>query len=570
MKVSDYIVDFLIKKGVSDVFGYPGGMVTHLMDSFEKRKDEIAAHVNYHEQGAAFAACGYAQASGKVGVAYATSGPGATNLITGICHAWFDSVPVLFITGQVNTYEVRGAYKVRQRGFQETDIVEMTRGITKRCNYIERAEEIVKELEQAWETAQDGRKGPVLIDIPMNILRSDIEPERVGELASHKESASWRDREEFEEIVKALERAKRPCIVAGAGVRGAECRRQLVKAADKLNIPVVTSMIAVDLLGDIGRSGYGFIGAYGTRTANFIVAKSDLVLALGTRLDVRQVGGKRENFAPNAEIIRVDIDKNELEYQIRQDEKDICADALAALEYLEHNWRQPEGYFAEWQAVCETIRRTLAELDDSKANRMVKAVSEQLPPDCIITADVGQNQVWVAQSFSAKRGTRILFSGGHGAMGFSLPAAIGAYYGAKRPVFSFNGDGGFQMNMQELQFIAREKIPVKVLVLNNFALGMIRHFQEMYFEGNYAQTIRGKGYDVPSLDKLAEAHGLDYYRYETESEIDDAFLRDDRPALIEIRLDEPTYVYPKLEFGKANQDQEPLLDREIFDRLMEL
>lgn len=569
MKVSDYIVDFLIKKGVSDVFGYPGGMVTHLMDSFEKRKDEIAAHVNYHEQGAAFAACGYAQASGRVGVAYATSGPGATNLITGICHAWFDSVPVLFITGQVNTYEARGAYRVRQRGFQETDIVGMARGVTKRCTYIERAEEIAEELEQAWETARTGRKGPVLIDIPMNILRSEIEPDYIAESEARGSKGKGECRA-FEEVAAALEHSKRPCIVAGSGIRGEECRRQLVKTAYKLNIPVVTSMIAVDLLGDMGELGYGFIGAYGTRAANFIVAKSDLVLTLGARLDVRQVGGKRENFAPNAEIIRVDIDKNELEYQIRQDEKDICADAIEVLTYLEHNWKHTEGYFAEWKVVCTTIRKTLAGLDDSKANRMVKAISEQMPSDSIVTTDVGQNQVWVAQSFLAGSGTRILFSGGHGSMGFSLPAAIGAYYGVKKPVFSFNGDGGFQMNMQELQFLAREQIPVKVLVFNNFSLGMIRHFQEMYFEGNYTQTIRGKGYDVPSLDKLAEAYGLDYYRYEAESEIDGAFLHDDRPAIIEIQLDELTYVYPKLEFGKTNQDQEPLLDREIFDRLMAL
>lgn len=575
MKVSDYIVDFLIEKGVSDVFGYPGGMVTHLIDSFEKRKNEITAHVNYHEQGAAFAACGYAQASGRVGVAYATSGPGATNLITGICHAWFDSVPVLFITGQVNTYEARGEYKVRQRGFQETNIVEMVQEVTKRSLCIESTEEVTKELERAWTIAQEGRKGPVLIDIPMNILKSDIEVEKyVGgsgtEPQKYSEPCKCEKHRDFAEILNALERSKRPCIVAGAGVRGEKCRELFGKVTAKLNVPVVTSMIAVDLLGNAGKWGYGFIGAYGTRTANFIVAKSDLIVTLGARLDVRQVGGKRSDFAPNAKIIRVDIDKNELEYQIRPEETDIWADAFDVLKYLDDNWKQPETYFKEWQMVCDTIQTTLTGVDDSKANRLVQLLSRQLPNDSIITTDVGQNQVWVAQSFLVRSGTRILFSGGHGSMGFSLPAAIGAYYGTGKLVFSFNGDGGFQMNMQELQFLVREKIPVKVFVFNNYALGMIRHFQEMYFGGAYAQTVEGNGYTVPALDRLAGAYGLDYYRYESEEEIDGAFLRDNRPAIIEVCLNESTYVYPKLEFGKTNQDQEPLLDRGIFEELMNL
>lgn len=568
MKVSDYIVEFLIKKGVSDVFGYPGGMVTHLMDSFEKRKTEIAAHVNYHEQGAAFAACGYAQASGKTGVAYATSGPGATNLITGICHAWFDSVPVLFITGQVNTFESKGEYGVRQRGFQETDIVGMVQGVTKYCALIDNVEKIPEELEKAWKIAQEDRKGPVLLDIPMNIFRSELEP--VACMQENAEAVKTQAEADFPEILAAMKLAKRPCIVAGAGVRAQECRRSFAEAVAKLNIPVVTSMIAVDLLPDAGKNGYGFIGAYGNRAANFIVAKSDLVLTLGTRLDVRQVGGKRENFAPEARIIRVDIDPGELTYQVRGDETDIQADAGEVLSYLVAHWEQTADCFAEWLAVCDNIKDSLEGMDDRKANRMVTVLSEQISAECVVTTDVGQNQVWVAQSFKTKKGQQILFSGGHGAMGYSLPAAIGAYYGTGKTVVSFQGDGGFQMNIQELQFIAREKLPVKVIVFNNYALGMIRHFQEMYFESSFSQTVTGNGYDVPDLKKIAEAYGLDYYRYETQQEINGEFMHDDCPALVEVVLEEPTCVFPKLEFGKPNQDQEPLIERKEFDRLMNL
>lgn len=568
MKVSDYIVEFLIGKGVSDVFGYPGGMVTHLMDSFDKRKTEIAAHVNYHEQGAAFAACGYAQATGKTGVAYATSGPGATNLITGICHAWFDSVPVVFITGQVNTFEAKGEYTVRQRGFQETDIVGMVQGVTKYSVRIDSIEKVVEELEKAWRIAQEDRKGPVLLDVPMNIFRSDLNltdyrknDDREGER---------KPQETFEEVVTALEQAKRPCILVGAGVRGEGCRKSLAEASSKLNVPVVTSMIAVDLLPDAGKNGYGFVGAYGSRIANFIVAKSDLVLTLGARLDVRQVGGKRENFAPDAKIIRVDIDPGELAYKVREDETDIQADAGCVLQYLTRQWKKPADYFTEWISVCDNIKISLAGMDDRSANRMMTALSEKLPAECVVTTDVGQNQVWVAQSFKVQKKQRILFSGGHGAMGYSLPAAIGAYYSTGKTVVSFNGDGGFQMNIQELQFIAREELPIKVIVFNNYALGMIRHFQEMYFESNFVQTVSGNGYGVPNLQKIAEAYGLDYHRYADVQEIDGAFMQNARPALVEVVLDEPTYVFPKLEFGKPNQDQEPLIDRKEFDRLMDL
>lgn len=568
MKVADYVVDFLIRKGVSDVFGYPGGMVTHLMDSFEKRKEEIACHVNYHEQGAAFAACGYAQASGNTGVAYATSGPGATNLITGICHAWFDSVPVLFITGQVNTFEAKGEYEVRQRGFQETDIVNMVRKVVKYCVYIEHEGVVAEELERAWEATQIGRKGPALLDIPMNVLKSEIEVNTAGII--QKEETAEQTKESFPEILTALEQAKRPCIVVGAGIKEQQCRRSFAEVVSKLKIPVVTSMIAVDLLQNAGECGYGFIGAYGSRTANFIVAKSDLVLTLGARLDIRQVGGKRENFAPNAKIVRVDIDKGELEYRIRPEETDIQADAVIVLEYIKQNWNLPAAHFAKWMAVCRDIEHSLGGLDARNANRMVRTLSKLLPPDCVITTDVGQNQVWVAQSFQIKHGQQILFSGGHGAMGFSLPAAIGAYYASRKPVFCFNGDGGFQMNIQELQFIARERLPIKIIVFNNYALGMIRHFQEMYFEGKYTQTVAEGGYTVPALKKVAEAYGVDYYRYETEQEINGMFQQNMHPAIVEIVLNEPTHVFPKLEFGKPNQDQEPLLDRNEFERLMKM
>lgn len=566
MKISDYIVEFLIGKEIEHVFGYPGGMVTHLMDSFSKYEEKIEAHVCYHEQAAAFEACAYAQTSGKVGCAYATSGPGATNMITGICNAYFDSIPVIFITGQVNSFESKDDYHVRQRGFQETDIVNMVKDITKYAVYVEDAKKIGYYLEKAYQIAIDGRKGPVLLDIPMNIQRTILEE---TELECYKKEIQEKQEFNGQEILNRLNKSKHPCMLLGAALK-MEANDKIEAFVEKMGIPVVTSMIAMDLLSKDNKLNYGFIGAYGDRTANFIIAKSDLVIAFGSRMDVRQVGGKRDNFAPDATIIRIDIDQNELEYSVREDEVDIQADAISVIEYLQKEYRGSKDKYAEWCHVCDSIKNSLSGIDDKVPNLFVKKISEYIPEESYITTDVGQNQVWVAQSFRTKKGQRILYSGGHGAMGYSLPAAIGAYYATKKAVISFNGDGGIQMNIQELEFIRREQLPIKIFIFNNYALGMIRHFQEMYFECNYVHTVKGNGYDTPNFQGIAAGYGIPYYCYESVEGISDDFMKMDGPVVVEVKLKENTYVFPKLEFGKPNQDQEPLLDRELFRKLMEL
>lgn len=568
MKVSDYIVEYLIEKGITDVFGYPGGMVTHLMDSFAKYEGRIKAHVTYHEQGAAFAACGYAQTSGLPGVAYATSGPGATNLITGICNAYFDSIPAVFITGQVNTFESKGHLNVRQRGFQETDIVSMVNNVTKFAAYVETPERIRYYLDKAFLEACSGRKGPVLLDIPMNVFRGEIDKDSLIGYDNIKNNVS-----DIVFIKKALEKAlsksERPVLLIGNGVKISGCCDLIAKAAENICIPVVTSMIAFDVLTDSNRN-FGFVGAYGHREANFIVAKSDLVISVGSRLDVRQVGAKRENFAPDATLLRFDIDSGEMENKIRKNETQMVVDIPTVLTaMIELTYKKD---FSRWLSVCFEIKNTLKEYDERLPNTIMRRLSHNIPDNVIITTDVGQNQVWTAQSFEVKTKQQVIFSGGHGAMGYSLPASIGAYYGSgKKPVISINGDGGFQMNIQELQYIAREKIPIKIIVINNNALGMIRHFQEMYFDKLYTQTTMGRGYSVPSFVNIAKAYGIKSVRIEQAEEIDNiSELTDDEPLLVEILILEDTYVFPKLEFGKPNQNQEPLLDRDLYDRLMEL
>ena len=570
MKASDYIVDFLVKNYVKDVFGYPGGMVTHLMNSLGKRSDEISTHITYHEQAAAFAACGYAQASGKVGVAFATSGPGATNLLTGIGHAYYDSVPSVFITGQVNTFEAKGVSAIRQKGFQETDIVSMAGPVTKGAFYVPDTSKLPEILERAFTLAVQNRKGPVLIDIPMDIFRADIETKT--EKVTIKTRKHPKELEKFEIVLrKQLAKAQRPCLLLGNGIKICDQVDNIRGILRSCPMPVVSSMLAVDVIPEgQGLEGiyYGFVGAYGNRTANFTVAKCDLLICLGSRLDVRQVGGKREDFAPGATILRVDTDDAELENRIREDEKQFKLDLSEAVSVLRHCLTECRPY-EEWLGVCREIKKQIKYIDEREPNKYINEISKIVPDEYGITVDVGQNMVWTAQSFKLKPRQRLFFSGGMGSMGYALPAAIGVYHATGKPVICIAGDGGLQMNIQEMQYLVRENIPVKIFVINNRSLGMIRHFQEMYFDSNYYYTVEKQGYDTPDFVKVAMAYGIAAREIGNVNDI--AGIRfNSSPELYEIILSPDTVVSPKLEFGKPNQDQEPLLDRELYNYLMEL
>lgn len=571
--MSDYIVEFLIQQGITDIFGYPGGMVTHLMDSLGKNKDRITTHITFHEQAAAFAACGYAQASGKMGVAFATSGPGATNLLTGIGNAYFDSIPTLFITGQVNTFESKHGTNMRQRGFQETEIVNMVEEITKASFYVESIDQLSTVLEKAFRIAMTGRKGPVLLDIPMNIFRAEIDG-NIPQTIDVDDCDSYECcRNDINDILsRELKKSKRPCIILGNGIKNEKQQFDLELKAflNSINVPIVSSMLAVDYISREKDNYFGFIGAYGDRTANFIVAKADLVICLGTRLDVRQVGGRREQFAPNATIIRVDIDKEELKNRIRENDYSFCMRAVEAVAVIHNLVMDSRLEYQKWRDVCHEIRQKLQHFDEKMPNKYIEMLSEKIPDQYSIVADVGQHMVWVAQSFAFKPNQRVYFSGGMGSMGYALPASIGIYYATKRPVICFVGDGGFQMNIQELQFVAREQLPIKIVVLNNEALGMIRHFQEMYFDSNYFYTVSNNGYSSPDFVKVANAYGISAKKILTIEEFSKIHFEEEGPCLFDVVLKGDTYVQPKLEFGKPNQDQEPLIDRDLYQYLMSL
>ncbi len=570
MKVSDYIVDFLIEKGITCAFGYPGGSVTNLMESFRVRSDSIKAHVVYHEQAAAFAACAYAVTAGVPGVAYATGGPGATNMITAIGHAYYESIPIICFTGNVNVNEMHGDMPIRQKGFQESDIISAVKHLTKFCVCVTDANDIRFCLEKAYACAVEGRQGPVLIDLPMNILREQIEPDKLPGYIKEPLQKSNESAVLIETLDEMLNQSDAPCLILGNGIKTSLLQDLAKSAVENLKIPYVTSMIAFDVIPH-NELYNGFIGAYGTRAANLVVSKSDLVISIASRLDIRQVGAIRENFAPGAKIVRIDIDEGELSYKVHEDEISFCMNAKEALEILEKLHVKRD--FKRWRTVCQNIQSRLKSIDDRLPNEYIRRISEMVPDGITVTTDVGQNQVWVAQSFHIKSNQQVLFSGGMGAMGHALPAAIGAYYGGKTKYsICICGDGGIQMNIQELQFIARENIPIKIIVFNNYSLGMIRHFQEMYFDNISYQTKENGGYTTPDFAKIAQAYGIESMVVDCIESIDkaSAMINNDRPALIEIRINEDTYVFPKLEFGKPNYDQQPLLDRDLLKELMDM
>lgn len=569
MKVTDYIVEFIISKGVTDIFGYPGGVICHFIDSTTKYNGKLKTHINYHEQASAFAACGYAQETGRIGVAYVTSGPGATNLVTGIANAYFDSTPVMFLTGQVDTYGLKGKLPIRQRGFQETDVVSIVESISKYAVRVDDPAKIRYELEKAYDIAMSGNPGPVVIDLPADVQRAMADKNTLEGFKPEKKVHLTEDN--INMIIEEINNSERPCFLVGNGVKQAGMVQELIKIIDTIRIPTVFSMPAFDILPYDNVCNFGFIGANGHRYGNFVVGKSDLIITIGSRLDLKQVGNNRNDFASDARIIRIDIDENSFEYPVHNDEIPICADIKYLIPGLLSNIDKIKPIAKEWMRVCCAIKHELEGYDDEDYTKLICLLGKKIPENFGITADVGQSEVWIAQQLHVKQNQTVHMSAGHGAMGYSLPAAIGTYYGKRKPVISFNGDGGIQMNIQELQYLSREKIPVHVVILNNNSLGMIRGFQEANFEKNYSQTVEGRGYSAPDFAKIAEAYKLQYININTEKEIMKFDTIDiNLPSIIEVQLPDETSLNPN--FGRTGliQDQRPYLDRSLFEKLMKM
>lgn len=560
MKLSDYIVTYIEHKNIDTVFGYQGGSIADLIDSLSKSK-KIKFVENYNEQASAFSANAYAEISGNVGVAISSSGPGAINLINGIANAYYDSIPCLFITGNVYSKSQKENDSIRQNAFQETNIVELTKSITKKNYYLNNPEDILKVLNEAFYIMNEGRKGPVLIDIPYDIQRAEIENNLLK-----KDEETNIDKitcDNIVDVIEELKKSKKTVLLVGNGAMAA--KEELLKLLEKVKIPTVVSLKALDIVNHDNLSYIGMIGSYGQRCANLAIKHSDLVIILGARLDERQMGYKKDEFAPNAKFIRVDIDKIELQRKVNSDIKinssvkvflnellkyDLsCIDCL---DYLEKLKNVKEKYSSISQE--NSINKFLYDL--TKSNNDIE----------IITSDVGITQMCVAQSVFIKNNQRLLNSAGLGSMGFSLPACIGCAYANKnKKILSISGDGGLQMNIQELQVICRDNLPIFVLCLNNKSLGMIKNLQDAMFNGNYIGSVTG--YTTPDFSKIAEAYNLNYLYVNNLNSYDKIldFIAMNHSGFIEVALPQNTVANPMP--SKKIYEQLPLI-RDIEKELL--
>lgn len=564
MKTSDYVARFLEAQEIPQVFEVVGGMITHLLDSMHVNGAPRVVSV-HHEQAAAFAAEGYARMTGIPGVALATSGPGATNLLTGIGSCYFDSTPALFLTGQVNRHEQKRGRDIRQLGFQETDITSIAAPITKASILVDDPNDVPDTFERAVLTALSGRPGPVLIDVPMDVQRVDIKPARIERVLPP--AAAEPDEALVREALDALRRAERPLILVGGGLRSGRAAGALRALLHDVEVPVVHSLMAVDALPYTHPLRVGLIGSYGNRWANLAIARSDVMLVLGSRLDVRQTGADTEGFRAGRRIYHVDCEPGEINNRVTG-----CTAIEAELQpFLRAAARLSSSARvvapAAWTAELAALRAQWPDTGESpelkgiNPNAFFHELSAASQSAAAYVSDVGQHQMWSAQSLELGPEQRFLTSGGMGAMGFGLPAAIGASFGAPgQPIVLIAGDGGFQLNIQELETVRRNALPLKMILINNGCHGMVRQFQQSYFHERYQSTLWG--YTAPDFARVASAYDIPAQTLEREDQVGAAlswlFARNEGPALLQVMIDTYTNAYPKLAFGRPITEMEPL------------
>ncbi|WP_298271935.1 biosynthetic-type acetolactate synthase large subunit [Geobacter sp.] len=550
------LLECLKLEGVDTVFGYPGGTVINIYDELFSFK-EIHHILPRHEQAGVHAADGYARATGRVGVAIATSGPGATNTVTGIATAYMDSIPLVVITGQVPTA------LIGNDAFQEVDIVGITRPCTKHNFLIKDVREIATIIKKAFYIARTGRPGPVLVDLPKDVQIATTEfhyPEAI-ELRSYKPTVEGHPKQ-VEKAVSLLLTAKKPVIYVGGGVISGDAAEELRALAAKLNTPVTTTLMGLGSFPEDDPLSLGLLGMHGTYYANMAVTNCDLLVAVGARFDDR-VTGKIATFAPHAKIIHVDVDPTSIRKNVRVDlpivgeVKDVLSKMLKATEEQgdkADDFRKGVGpWLAEIAGWKEKHPITYKQASTTiKPQFVIQKLRELSAPDAIVATDVGQHQMWTAQFFTFTKPRTLLSSGGLGTMGFGLPAAMGAQVAFPgRQVVAICGDGGFQMNMQELATLVQNRLPVKICILNNNFLGMVRQWQELFFDKRYSQTCMELPID---FIKLAEAFGAKGFQATKPDEVEETIKKafeTPGPVIMEFKIAREEKVLPMVPAGAS-------------------
>jgi acetolactate synthase-1/2/3 large subunit len=540
------LVESLQREGVEIIFGYPGGVVLPIYDELY---DSTLRHILVrHEQAAAHAADGYARASGRVGVCLATSGPGACNLVTGIATAYMDSVPIVALTGQVPTN------LLGNDAFQESDITGITMPITKHNYLVKDTADLGRVVKEAFYIAGTGRPGPVLIDIPKDVSTKSIKEPHVPEKVTLRGyNPTYRGhKRQIEKALQLIAEAERPVIYAGGGVIASNASAELVDFATQLGIPIATTLMGIGCIPGDHPLNLGMLGMHGTEYANFAITESDVLFSIGVRFDDR-VTGKTETFAPHAKIIHIDIDPAEIGKNKRVDVP-VVGDVKAVLQDM-LSMLKKNGLTDAWLRKIKHWKQhhPLTCPDDGRLHPqfVVRQMSELLGGDAIIVSEVGQNQMWTAQHFCFRNPRSWITSGGLGTMGYGLPAAMGAHFARPDlPVFDVAGDGSIQMNIQEFGTISHNKIPVKIAILNNRFLGMVRQWQELFYDRRYSFT------ELPPVEfvKIANAYGIDGVKVETPEDVMPALkasLDCDGPFVMDFRIEREENVFPMVPAGAA-------------------
>jgi acetolactate synthase I/II/III large subunit len=581
MKLSDYVAEFLASQGVGHVFLISGGAIVHCADSVASHP-KLEYICTQHEQGAGAAADAYARINGNLGVAMTTSGPGATNLATSVCNAYFDSIPILLITGQVATFRLRPDKDLRQKGFQETDVVSIFQSITKYAVLVRDAADIRYELEKAVHLARAGRPGPVLVDIPDDLQRVDIDPEKLRSFSPKRAAKKTVAAAKIKKLLALIKSAERPVLILGAGVRVSGVPEQVLKFARDLHLPVLLTWGGMDLMPREDELNMGGVGVCGPRSGNFAVQNSDLVVAIGTRLSQMITGGKQNLFAPKAKKAMIDIDAKELKKFTKNDftldlaiECSIpgfiktCAGAKQKDRF--QGWRRRIKAWDEQFPVC------LPEYYEQKEKLVsyvfIKELARAAKPNDIVITDAGGNLSWTMQAFDVKEGQRLFSAWNHSPMGYSLPAAIGAALAGKRDVICIIGDGGLMMCLEELATIQRYQLPVKIFIMNNHGHGIQKQTLDTWLNSRYVAVDEKSGLYFPDFIATGKAFGMPSHKINGLEDLRSGLpgiLRTKGPVLCDVEIVENQRIVPMLKFGAGLEDLEPKLPSDVIKSIMSL
>lgn len=541
---SEIVIECLKEQGVDIVFGYPGGAILNVYDALYKHQEEITHVLTSHEQGAAHAADGYARATGEVGVCMATSGPGATNLVTGIATAYMDSVPMVAITANV------GVNMLGKDSFQEIDIAGVVMPITKHSFIVKNVEDLAPTIRRAFKIAKSGRPGPVLVDITKDVTAAEAEYTYEEPAVIERKTDTIRE-EDINKVIEMIKVSRRPYIMAGGGVIISGASEELKEFAEKVDAPVCDTLMGKGAYDGTSERYTGMIGMHGTKVSNLGVSRSDLVIVVGARFSDRVIGNASK-FAPNAKIIHIDIDAAEIDKNIPANAS-IVGDAKEVLTIL--NSKLPTQSNRSWMAEIKDLTEknpVTYDMNHLNGPATIKKIYEITEGNAIITTDVGQHQMWAAQNYTYKEPRTFLSSGGLGTMGYGVGAAIGAKYGRPdKTVVNIAGDGCFRMNMNEIATAARYKVPIIQVVLNNHVLGMVRQWQNLFYGQRYSNTVLDDSVDFVAVSKALGANASKITSIEEfETEFKKA-LTADGPTVLDVMIDSDDKVWPMVAPGAA-------------------